>query len=232
MIVTFEENSHIILKEIEKRRGRWRLDSIKYLDFDDIKQEIFIHIWRQWHRYDQTRPLLNWVNKVITNQMINKIRDYYGTFIRPCLACDKNEGDNHCSFTKSGIQCSECPLYAEWEKKKKSAFEINLAKELEYHPTEYSYNQDDEIDYYAFLVKNAPRIKEMINPTAYKIYVYMFIEGHDEEQTAQHMKFKTNKESKRMPGYKQIANYKRQIKEIIKDILVEEEYRFTDYEPK
>lgn len=228
--MTFEENSHIIIKEIEKRRGKWRLDSVKFLDFDDIKQEILIHIWEKWDKYDPSKPLLNWINKIITNQMINKIRDNYGTFIRPCVACDKNEGGDHCSFTKSGLQCSECPLYAEWEAKKKSAYEIHLAKELEYHPTEYSYSQEDEIDYHAFLLKNAPRIEQMINPTAYKIYVYMFIEGHDEEETARYMKFKTSGDSRRGSGHKQIANYKKQIREILKEVLENEEYRFTDYE--
>ena len=228
--MTFEENSEIIYKEIEKRRNRWKLDSIKYMDFDDVKQEIFLHIWEKWHLYDPEKPLLNWVNKVITNRMINQIRDHYGIFVRPCVACDKNQGEDHCSYTSSGLQCSECPIFAKWEKKKKSAYEINLAKDLEYHPTEYSYTQDDEIDYKAFLEKNALRIKDRINPTAYKIYVLMFIEGNDEEQTAKKMGFKTGPDPKRLPGYKQIASYKKQIKEIIKEALEEEDYRFTDYE--
>lgn len=221
--MTFEENAEAIIKEIEKRRGKWRLESIKHLDFDDVKQEIFIHIWSKWEQYDPEKPLLNWVNRVITHQMINKIRNHYGIFARPCISCDMNQGGDSCSYTKSKVQCSECPLYREWEKKKKSAYEIALAKELDYHPSEYSYDQDDEIDYIGFLERNELKIKEEINPTAHKIYRYIFIEGHTEEEAAIHMGFKVGANNK---THKQISNYIKKIREILKRGLEEEEYRF------
>src|SRR3990167_1843535 len=109
----FEENITIINQEIAKRRGKWNLHIVASMDFEDVSQILRIHIFKKWHLYDPTQPLAPWVNRVISNQIRNLIRNNYGNYCRPCLRCAASEGDNLCSIY--GKQCSTCPLYAHWE---------------------------------------------------------------------------------------------------------------------
>lgn len=222
---TFEEKYSEIENIIERRRKSWKLNSIKYVDFDDVKQEILARVWEKWDLWDQERPLANWLNKVITNRIINKVRDYYGYFQKPCVACAKNMGAGLCSYTQSGNQCSECPLYKEWEIKKRPAYEIELASSDAFKETDVVY--EEEIDYIAFLEKNSDKIKSRLNSTAYKIYVLLYIEGNTEEQVAEKLKYKPANDN-RISGYRQITNYKKKIKTIIKEILELDDYRFSD----
>lgn len=233
----YEEYSDIIEGELNKRKNSWQLNSVKYLDFDDIKQEIKLHIWKKFPKYDQKQPFLNWVNRVITRQLINKVRDNYNIFARPCLQCPfnqskasvKGQAGNLCAFTESGLQCSECPLYKEWEEKKKPAYEIQFAQNIEFHEGDLHY-EDHDVDYKEFLRRAEPKVKSMVSNITYKIYHYMYIKGLSKEETAKQMgyksKVKPKANSKRTPGYKQILLHDQIIKEAIKEILKEEDYRF------
>ena len=62
----YEDRSEAIDNEIRKRRGKWRLTSLAWIDFDDVSQIIRIHIYKKWEQWDQERPLLPWINKIIT----------------------------------------------------------------------------------------------------------------------------------------------------------------------
>ena len=128
----YEDRSLDIDTEIRKRRGKWFLDSLAWFDFEDVEQIIRAHIFRKWHQWDQRRPLRPWINKIITNQMKNILRNNYSNFARPCLNCPFNQSNQHeavhgnlCAFTPSGNQCGECKLYAKWEKGKKHAYDID-----------------------------------------------------------------------------------------------------------
>ena len=100
----YEDFHSDILAEIEKRRPKWQLSSLAWMDFDDVKQIISAHISVKWHQWDPVRPLIPWVNKIITNQFKNILRNNYSNFVRPCLSCPFNlsqtsgDGDS-CSFT-------------------------------------------------------------------------------------------------------------------------------------
>ena len=87
---SYEDKAEEIDIEIKKRRGKWFLDSLAWFDFEDVEQIIKAHIYKKWHQWDQRRSLKPWVNKIITNQMKNILRNNYSNFVRPCLNCPFN----------------------------------------------------------------------------------------------------------------------------------------------
>ena len=54
---TYEDKAEEIDIEIKKRRGKWFLDSLAWLDFEDVEQMIKTHIYKKWHQWDQRRSL-------------------------------------------------------------------------------------------------------------------------------------------------------------------------------
>jgi len=133
---SFVDCIEIINTQIIRRRGRWRLNALAWIDFDDISSILRIHIFKKWHLYDQKQPLAPWVNKIITNQLQNLTRNLYSNFTKPCLGppqCAGNEGGDLCSLTESGKQCGECIMYRRWEIKKKSAYDTKLPISLDGH---------------------------------------------------------------------------------------------------
>ena len=151
---SYEDKSEEIDLEIKKRRGKWFLDSLAWFDFEDVEQIIKAHIYKKWHQWDQSRSLKPWINKIITNQMKNILRNNYSNFVRPCLNCPFNQScatkgggeASLCGFTKSGLQDSTCPLYAKWERTKKPAYGIKMALALENHSHEVCSMPDQNFD--------------------------------------------------------------------------------------
>ena len=45
----FEDCIEKIDLEINKRRSRWNLTALSWMDFDDVSQIIRIHIFKKWH---------------------------------------------------------------------------------------------------------------------------------------------------------------------------------------
>jgi RNA polymerase sigma factor (sigma-70 family) len=178
------------------------------MDFDDVSQILRIHLFKKWHLYDRKKPLAPWLNRIISNQIKNLIRNNYGNYCRPCLKCAASEGEDLCKIY--GKQDSSCPLYSNWEKTKKSAHDIKMPVPLENHPQEVYNLQRDEID----VIRNAQKIHETmekkLKPLEWKIYKYLYIDDLTEEETAKEMGYKTN-EKNRSPGYKQIKNIKKSI---------------------
>ena len=115
----FEDCISEIDLEIKKRKNKWSLTSLAWMDYDDVSQIIRIHIYKKWDMYDQEKPLGPWLNRLITNQIKNLIRNNYGNYCRPCLKCAAAEGEKDCNIYEK--QCSDCPLYSHWEKNKKRA---------------------------------------------------------------------------------------------------------------
>ena len=66
---SFEECIEIINEEIRKRKSKWNLQSLAWMDFDDVSQIIKIHINNKWHLYDSKQPLKPWLNRIISNQL-------------------------------------------------------------------------------------------------------------------------------------------------------------------
>lgn len=227
---TYEDKSDEIDIEVKKRRGKWFLDSLAWFDFEDVEQIIKAHIYKKWHQWDQRRSLKPWINKIITNQMKNILRNNYSNFVRPCLNCPFNQScatkdggeSSLCGFTKTGLQDSSCPLYAKWEKTKKPAYGIKMALALENHTNEVGAMQDDSFDIIASQEKLNLQMKKQLSPKQFVVYDLLFIKNLDEEEVAKKMGYKTT-EKGRKAGYKQIKNLKKMFKQKAQEILATED---------
>ena len=127
----FEDCINDINSEIFKRKNKWNLTAINWMDFSDVSQILRIHIYKKWHLYDPQKPLAPWINRIISNQIKNLIRNNYSNFTRPCLKCAAAESEDGCSIYSK--QCNACPLYANWEKSKKNAHNTKLTVSIENH---------------------------------------------------------------------------------------------------
>jgi len=213
---SFEESIPLINKEIEKRKGRWTLHSLSWLDFEDVAQIIKLHIFKKWHLYNPAHPLAPWLNRIITNQIKNIIRNNYGNYSKPCSRCAAAEEVDKCLVY--GKQDNSCPLVAKWEKTKKIAHDVKIAVPLENHLYEVkgqSYNEDN---FFSNAAKLHARMKIVLKPLEWKVYKALYIDNLSEEKAAKEVGYKTS-EKDRKPGYKQIKNIQKTIITKVKKVL-------------
>jgi Sigma-70 region 2 len=225
---SFEASIDIINSEIQKRKHRWHLTAIAWMDFEDISQRLRIHIYKKWDKWDQDRPLRPWLNQVINHQMTNMLRNHYSNFSRPCLKCPFNTGDYGCSVF--GTQNNSCKDYKKWEKSKKSAYDVKFPLSIHspnhdnpettlesiLHDKEHLSNIEDLIPvFHEIMKKNLTHIE-------WKVYDYMFLQYLDEPEVAKKMGYKLSLKEGR-PAYRQISKIKSKIlqkaRELVKEIL-------------
>lgn len=214
----FEEMYNVIDKVIKKRKNKWKLKAITWFDFEDIEQIIKLHIYKKWHLWDQSRAIEPWVNRIVTNQIRNIIRNNYTSFARPCLSCSFNQNKQgdlgsefSCGFTPSKTQCDECPLYAKWEKVKKSAYDVKMTVSLENHKNyHFNFEYVKNHDYLNAENKLHELMKSNLSDKHFFIYKMFFIDNLTDEQVAKILRFKTS-EKGRKAGYKQIKNLKKML---------------------
>jgi RNA polymerase sigma factor (sigma-70 family) len=221
---TYEDHQETIEEELSKRQGKWFLTSLSWIDFDDVKQIIRVHLHKKWHLWDQERPLKPWLNRIISNQLKNILRNYYSNFAKPCLNCPFNQSgvteENEaglCGFTESKTQCNECPLYAKWEKTKKSAYNVKIPLALENHSYEIK-NTNNSFEIELAEKRLHEEMKKKLSEKHYAIYQMLFVESLTDEEVAEKLGYKTS-EKNRKAGYKQIKNLKKQFKEKAERIL-------------
>jgi RNA polymerase sigma factor (sigma-70 family) len=203
---SFENLIDVINSEILKRKNKWNLTAINWMDFNDVAQILRIHIYKKWHLYDAKKPLAPWVNRIISNQIKNLIRNNYSNFTRPCLKCAAAEGEDGCTIYAK--QCNKCPLYANWEKSKKNAYDTKLTLSIENHFQEVNNLPSDSLNMEETANNIHNKMEKVLKPIEWKVYKYLYIEGKDEEQTAKLMGYRTS-EKNRIAGYKQIKNIKK-----------------------
>jgi RNA polymerase sigma factor (sigma-70 family) len=188
------------------------------MDFDDVSQIIRIHIYKKWHLYDPEKPLGPWLNRIISNQIKNLIRNNYGNFSRPCLRCAAAEGEDLCTIYQK--QCNTCPLYANWEKSKKRAHDTKLPVSLENHHQEVYSMSSQFVDIEKSAEKLHRKMKKILKPSEWAVYEKLYVENMDEEKVAKIMGYKTS-EKNRSPGYKQLKNIKKSILKKAKGLIYE-----------
>lgn len=218
----FEDKLKEIEAALERKRSKWDLDAVAYVDYDDIKQVIMSHIYKKWHLWDQTKPIEPWLSRVVSNQFKNLLRNHYGNYARPCLRCKFNLGGQSCSRNIGGLQDSSCAEYKEWEQKKKAAYDIKLAVTMENHMHEITERRDNFLDLEMATQKLQMEMKSHLNGRQYVAFKMLFIQNKTEEQVARYLGFKTN-EKKRSAGYKQIKNLKKIFQEKAKEIIKEKD---------
>lgn len=219
---TFEQSYEQIAKEIDKRRPKWQLESVVYLSFDDVKMMILTHIHTKWEQYDPAFPLINWVSKIISNQMINISRNVYGSFKKPCLSCACAEGLDGCRLF--GTQNVSCPILAKWYETKKTQHDIKLPVALEFHSNEASHLHPEEINIDATAESLHDRMKEILKPAEWRIYDLLYIQNKTEDEAAKFLHLKSGEKGKRKAGYRWIFLVKKTIMEKVKKTLYSENF--------
>ena len=212
----FEDHIEQIDAEIKKRKSKWNLTALSWMDFDDVSQILRIHIFKKWHLYDPQKPLNPWINRIISNQIKNLIRNNYGNYCRPCLKCAAAESGDLCYIY--GKQSESCPLFANWMKTRKQAYDAKLPVSINDHEIEINAAEYSDIDIFALMEKLNEKMKETIKSSEWKIYKALYIDNMSEEDAATLMGYKTN-EKNRVPGYKQIKNVKKSIIVKVKKII-------------
>jgi hypothetical protein len=96
------------------------------------------------------------------------------------MGCTYNLGDNYCSYTKSGVQCSQCPLYKKWQLKKESRFNVSQSLPLENHMTEVNNKQCDFIDLENVKHLLDQKMKICLSGPEYKLYKQLYSENSGE----------------------------------------------------
>lgn len=221
--LTYEDKEDVIDDQINRKRSKWRLNALAWLDFEDVSQIIRIHIHEKWSQWDQTRPIEPWLNTLISNQIKNLLRNNYLNFAKPCVTCPHNQSYSDmehalCAFTPSGLQCSECPQYDKWLKNKKIAYDVKVPVSLD----AFSYQKDENANLSVCTSKAEVKLhrlmKAELNDKHFFVYKMLFIDYVDEEQIALILGYKTN-EKGRKAGYKQIKNLKNYYKKVAKELI-------------
>ena len=217
---SFESQLEVIQHEIDKRKNKWTLVAIP---FEDVSQMVIIRIFKKYHLFEPAKgEFSHWVNKVISSAIKNILRDNYLKYNRPCLGCAKNLGGDTCSYTPSGKQCEECPLFLKWKKNKEQHFNVKQSLPLENHTQEAESQVGDftNIDGAKTIIDE--KIKKKLRPIEYKLYRLLYIENLTEKDAGIKMEYKqTNKD--RGPGYQQIAKMKAKILIAAKEVIEEED---------
>jgi hypothetical protein len=225
----FSECIYIINEELLKRKSKWRLNAIAWMDFDDVCQKIRLHIFNKWEQWDNKRLIRPWLNTIITNQITNLIRNNYSSFSKPCSQCKYNQGGDLCAIY--GLQSNECGDYAKWEAGKKNAYDIKLPISIhDNHINDQEQNSSNSaldihdkntyIDYESKIEKFHQKIHEKLTIVEWKVYGYLYIENKSEIETAKEMGYRTS-EKNRSPGYKQIKKIKNKIYKIAKQLVLD-----------
>lgn len=215
----FEDCITLIDEEILKRKNKWNLTSLTWMDFNDVSQILRIHINNKWQQYDQSKPLAPWINRIITNQIRNLIRNYYGNFSRPCLKCSAFEGENLCSIY--GKQSNACALYAKWSKSKKNAYDTKLPVSIENHDHEIKNKSAQNLSIDKAITEINFKIKEKLKHNEWIYYSKVYIENASEVEAARALGYKTT-EKNRDAGYKQLKNLKKNVIVKVKRIINED----------
>lgn len=152
---TFEAALPEIMRIVASRRGSWAYISI--MPWEDVSQHLLMRAFQKWPLYDPAKgPLENWLNTLISRELINLRRDLYLRTAKPCVGgftgrangkhCEYNLGGDACAFTRSKVQCAECPVYAKWQRERESQHHVKAQVSLENHTQEAHNMPDDSID--------------------------------------------------------------------------------------
>lgn len=216
---SFEEKFPIIEREIKKRKGKWQLDILRHMDFEDVEQILKAHIYKKWHLWDQTQRLEPWISRVVSNQLKNLFRNLYTNYARPCVQCKHSLGEEGCEITSSREQCEECPLYEKWCRSKKNGYHIKMPLELEHHSQEVNNKIDDGINYQENLRRLQDELNKVFSPKQKIAFRLFFVERTDDESAAKTLGLKESKN--KYIRRKQIKQLKDELQEIVRKVLRE-----------
>ena len=228
--MTFEERLPQLITLLSIRKSNWRLT---IMDWEDVSQIILTHFFNKYEKFDPNQPhggknlteekkFEHWANRVITNQINNILRNNLYKFSRPCInGCPMNAGDFLCQITKSGKQCSECPLYAKWKQRKGDQYNIAASLPIENHSQEVSNKPTDFLDVDRAKLVIDTKLKVLLNSNEWQMYDLIWIKHLTPEEAGKTLKYKPCKNSK-IPGYQAYMKLYHKVIELSKRIIQEE----------
>ena len=216
--ILFEEKLPIIEIEIRKRRNKWQLNVLKWMSFEDVEQIIKLHIFKKWSMWDQKKALEPWLSRVIANQIRNLIRNNYTNYVKPCMSCPYNLGDDFCALNISGTQDSSCEKYAVWSKSKRYGYNIKLPLELENHSREVEEMPLHQLDYSQSISLLNQEMKKVLSENYFRAYEMLFFEKMSDEDVAKFLGYRSSEKNRKI-GYKQIKNLKKLFRDKAVEIL-------------
>lgn len=216
---TYEDKYPELEELLNKNRVRWQLDSINWMDYDDVCQMIRLHIFKKWHLWDQTRAFKPWASQIISNQIKNMIRNNYSNYAKPCLRCPHYLGHDGCSFTSNNIQTEECDLFAKWRSKKEKVYNLKMPMPIEDSLFLGETYLQDNINYDVAKNKLHDMVMSQLNDKHRKIYYMLYIEHATEEDVAKQFNFKGDKSKRKTIRYKQIGNLQKKFFAIAEQII-------------
>ncbi len=240
---SFESCIPEVKRIVWSRKGGWT--HVSLMEWKDVASECVIRIMKQWHLYDPKRPLENWCNTLISNVVKNLKRDLGGRYSRPCIgggkangaSCAYNHGGDSCTLTKSGTQCAECPLYAEWEKTRRHQFNIKSTVALEFHSQEVSTMPQEVFD--ADVVKSLvdAQMKTNLTQWEWRVYDALYIQHLKPAEASHHLQsliqgWKRAPREGELTTYQFVLEKQRWFRELMMEILRREGYdlqAFIDY---
>lgn len=235
--LTFEQRFEEICWWIDKRRRG--LDLVT-LDWEDCRSELIEHVWKQFPSFDPERgEFRNWVNWIISNKIRNIYRDNLAKWSRPCITgkggCADNMGGTLCRRTPSGVQCSECPAYREWEQKKGAQFAIMQPLPLDVpvdgdsghvvERQEISNTQADFLDYQEQGARLHALMRKRLTKKEWKAYKMLVIQHRSPEDVGKALGFraKRGKKQRMFPGYLAVLAMRHRFVEEARKLLKEED---------
>jgi RNA polymerase sigma factor (sigma-70 family) len=208
---------------LNKYRAKWQLNALSWLDYDDVCQIIRLHIYNKWHLWDQQRAFGPWASILISNQIKNLVRNNYTNFAKPCLRCPHYLGGTECEITKSGEHDTTCSMYANWQKKKESAYNLKLPLSLDTSIFVHDSLLDDYFEYDDKINKIHKLVIEQLNDKHKLIYTMLYINHASETEVAKQFGFKKDTSKRKTPRYKQINNLKKKFYLIAQKIIREDD---------
>ena len=145
-----EEQFLTVLDNISKRLGH--KFKFGYHSFDDMKQQAAVFALEGLEKYDNKRPLENFLWTHVRNRLFNYKRDNYQRPDKPCLSCPlydphKKVSTNQCS---KYLDKNDCELYDSWNKRnnvKKNLMYLTAVED--YSSLDQVQNEDNNKDYLA-----------------------------------------------------------------------------------
>jgi hypothetical protein len=124
-----------------------------------------------------------------------------------------------------GSRCSSCPLFKNWEKNKKKAYNTKLPVSLDENMNSVESYECGHIDLQLAFEQIREKLVPKLKPTEQKVFEYVFVEKMSEEAAAKKLGYRV-KEKTKSPGYKQIKNLMKSIALKAKKLLEDEEIVF------
>lgn len=161
-----------------------------YYTVEDIKQQAFIEACKGLEKYDESRPLENFLFVHIRNRLINFKRDHYERILdKPCNKCPlKAYNKNLPSECSEYINKEDCSLYKSWydrnapKKNLMSCLDIDNIDDTSESGMSRSVDIDSDIEHKKFLNLIDERLPMHLRASYLKLKAGVKIPRRDKEE--------------------------------------------------